>query len=54
MWNKIFIKKIFSIAELQKDNEKDVLYFDEEFDDTPYEIIEKYKKKKMKCLLICF
>lgn len=43
---KYLSKKYFSIAELQKDNEKDVLYFDEKFDDTPYEIIEKYKKEK--------
>ena len=43
---KYLSKKYFSIAELQKDNDKDILYFDEKFDDTPYEILDKYKKEK--------
>lgn len=39
-------KKYFSINELQKENNKTDLYFDEEFDDTPYDIMKKYEKEK--------
>jgi hypothetical protein len=39
-------KKYTSLQELQKDNNKDVIYFDKEFDDTPYEILEKYKSQQ--------
>jgi hypothetical protein len=36
-------KKYGSVGELQKDNHVDDLFFDKEFDDTPYEILGKYK-----------
>lgn len=39
-------KKYKSIKELQKDNNVDELYFEEEYDDTPYNIMEKYEKEK--------
>lgn len=39
-------KKYFSITDIQKDNNKTDLYFDEEFDDTPYDIIKIYEKEK--------
>ena len=39
-------KKYFSIGDLQKDNNNSELYFDTEYDDTPYEIIKKYEKEK--------
>lgn len=39
-------KKYKSVKELQKDNNVDELYFDEEYDDTPYKIMEKYEKEK--------
>lgn len=39
-------KKYFSVNEIQGDNNKTDLYFDEEFDDTPYQIMKKYEKEK--------
>jgi hypothetical protein len=36
-------KKYTSIGELQKDNNVDEVYYDKEFDDTPYDILNKYK-----------
>jgi len=39
-------KKYSSLNELQKDNNVDVLYYDKEFDDTPYAILEKYKSQQ--------
>jgi len=39
-------KKYTSIGELQKDNNTDEVYYDEEFDDTPYSIIKKYEKEQ--------
>jgi len=39
-------KKYTSITELQKDNNVDVIYFDKEYDDTPYDILKKYKDKQ--------
>ena len=39
-------KKYTSIADLQKDNNVEEIYFDEEFDDTPYTILEKYVKEQ--------
>jgi hypothetical protein len=39
---RVLAKKYNSIADLQKDNNKDVFY-DKEYDDTPYEIMKKYK-----------
>ena len=39
-------KKYNSISELQKDNNVDVLYYDKEYDDTPYSILKKYEQEK--------
>ena len=39
-------KKYNSIAELQKDNNVDSLYYDKDYDDTPYSIIKKYDNEK--------
>ena len=36
-------KKYTSIGELQKDNNVDEVYYDKDFDDTPYDILNKYK-----------
>lgn len=35
-------KKYDSISGLQKDNNAETLYFDKEYDDTPYELLSKY------------
>ena len=43
-------KKYNSIAELQKDNNVDVLYYDKEYDDTPYSILKNYEDEKKKML----
>ena len=44
--SKYLAKKYNSIEDLQEDNNKDDIYFDIEFDDTPYEILEKYQEDK--------
>jgi len=38
-------KKYKSVSDLQKDNNSEEVYYDEEFDDTPYSIIKKYEKE---------
>ena len=45
---RVLSKKYNSIKDLQKDNQVDVVYFDKEYDDTPYDIIEKYKDEQTK------
>lgn len=47
---KYLAKKYSSLAELHKDDHADVIYFDKEFDDTPYDIIKKYQKEKKEML----
>ena len=39
-------KKYTSVDELMKDNNKEVLYYDKEYDDTPYDIMENYQTEK--------
>jgi len=39
-------KKYNTINQLQKDNTSDIIYYDTEYDDTPYEILELYEKEK--------
>ena len=39
-------KKYKSIEEMQKDNKEDSIYFDIEYDDTPYVLFEKYKAEQ--------
>ena len=46
---RILTKRYSSISELQKDNNSDAFY-DKEFDDTPYHILDKYKDDKKKML----
>lgn len=43
-------KKYDSLTALQKDNNVDELYFDNEYDDTPYDILKKYKDEQKKML----
>jgi len=43
-------KKYSSISEMQKDNNKEDVYYDKEFDDTPYSILKKYEDKRKKLL----
>ena len=39
-------KKYNTINELQNDNTSDIIYYDAEYDDTPYEILNLYEKEK--------
>jgi len=39
-------KKYTSVKDLQNDNNNDAVYVDKEFDETPYEILEKYKEQQ--------
>lgn len=39
-------KKYTSVRTLQNDNSVDELYFDKELDDTPYDILQKYKQEQ--------
>jgi len=47
---KILAKKYKSIENLQKDNGHIDVYYDKDYDDTPYDIINKYKEDKKKIL----
>ena len=43
-------KKYTSIKELQNDNNNEEVYYDPDFDDTPYHILKKYKEEEKKML----
>ena len=43
---RVLTKKYTSVGELQKDNNTDEVFYDKEFDDTPYSILAKYKNEK--------
>jgi len=43
---KYLAKHYTSIKEMQKDNAVDELFFDKDYDDTPYSILKKYEKEK--------
>ena len=43
-------KKYTSIADLQKDNGREDLHYDKDYDDTPYAILKKYDDEKKKML----
>ena len=43
-------KKYSSIASLQKDNSVEELFYDKEYDDTPYSILKKYEDERKKML----
>ena len=43
-------KKYKTLDALRKDNNNDDVYYDQEYDDTPYDILKKYKDKKKEML----
>ena len=43
---RVLTKKYSSVVDLQNDNHSDEVYYDEDFDDTPYYIMEKYKQQQ--------
>lgn len=43
---RVIAKKYTSVSELQKDNNSDEVFYDKEYDDTPYSILSKYKDEK--------
>lgn len=43
-------KKYTSVAAMQKDNNTEEVYFDEEYDDTPYSLIKRYAEDQKKML----
>jgi hypothetical protein len=43
---RILTKKYTSVGQLQKDNNTDEVFYDKEYDDTPYDILSKYKNEK--------
>ena len=43
--NRLFLTKRYTtLADLQKDNHKDDVFYDKDFDDTPYQLLDIYKK----------
>jgi hypothetical protein len=42
----VIAKKYTSLSSLQKDNGKEEVFFDKEFDTTPYDILKKYKESQ--------
>jgi hypothetical protein len=43
--NRLFLTKRYTtLADLQKDNHKDEVFYDKDFDDTPYSLLDIYKK----------
>lgn len=46
---RVLVKRYTSVTDLQKDNNSDT-YYDKEFDDTPYHILDKYKEDKKRML----
>jgi len=46
---RLFITKRYtSLSNLQKDNTEDIIFYDKEFDNTPYAILDKYKDSQKK------
>jgi hypothetical protein len=43
-------KKYSSVRDLQKDNNVDEVFFDKDFDDTPYDILKRYEKQRKEML----
>jgi hypothetical protein len=43
-------KRYESLAKLQQDNNTEEVYYDREFDDTPYDILKKYKDQQKKMM----
>jgi len=49
--NRRYLSKYYdSLKSLQKDNNNDEVYYDKEFDDTPYDIMKNYKDEEKKML----
>jgi hypothetical protein len=47
---RVLTKQYSSVAELQKDNGGSDIFYDKEFDDTPYHIMDNYKEQKKSML----
>lgn len=45
---RVLTKKYTSMNELQKDNNNDEVFYDKEYDNTPYDLLEKYKEDQEK------
>lgn len=45
---RVLTKRYLSIKDMQKDNSEPDVYYDQEFDDTPYGILKKYSAEKSK------
>lgn len=43
---RFIVKKYASLEALRKDNQTDDVFYDSEYDDTPYDLLSKYKEKK--------
>ena len=47
-YRRYMTKRYDSLSKLQKDNNNEEVYYDKEFDDTPYDILKKYKDEQKK------
>ena len=47
-FRRFMTKRYDSLAKLKADNNKDDVYYDKEFDETPYDILKKYKDEQKK------
>ena len=45
---RVLTKRYTSLRDLQKDNSEPDVFYDSEFDDTPYELLKKYKEEQKK------
>lgn len=43
--SRFIAKKYLSLNDLENDNNKEAIYFDKEYDDSPYELVNKFKMK---------
>lgn len=49
-YRRFMTKRYDSLAKLKADNNKEEVFYDEEFDETPYDIVKKYKDEQKKML----
>lgn len=49
-YRRYIVKKYTNIESLRKDNNNEDVFYDKEFDDTPYDLLKKYKNKKNELL----
>jgi len=47
---RVLTKRYSSVVELHKDNDTDDVFYDKEFDDTPYSLLQKYSDERKKML----